>query len=141
MSDPEVGESRFEVSGQVLKVDQSLGLVLGWAIVCKREGERYFDLQGDHIPEDAMLKSATDFMLHSRDAGDMHSEVGRGTVVFAFPMTEEIAKAFDIQTKQTGLMVAMKPDAAMLAKFASGEYKGFSIGGSRDYSQDEEVES
>lgn len=124
---------------EVLKVDESLGLVLGWAIVCKKDGQPYFDLQQDYIPEDSMLKAAVDFMQNSRVAKEMHNGESMGTVLFAFPMTEDIAKAFGVETKTTGLMIAMKPDSAdMLAKFKDGTLTGFSIGGIR--LDDEEVD-
>jgi len=122
---------------QVVKVDADLGLVFGFAIVCKRDGESYFDLQKDHITEPAMLKAATEFMLHSRMSKDMHAGDADGTVVFAFPLTSDIAKALDITTKQTGLLIAMKPSADVFAKFKDGTYTGFSIGGSRV--KDEEI--
>lgn len=121
-----------EKYAQVLKVDESLGLVLGWAIVCKQAGEDYVDLQDDHIPEEAMLAASVDFMEHSRVAKEMHAGDSRGTVLFAFPMTSEIAKAFGIETQTTGLMIAMKPNnAETLAKFRDGTFSGFSIGGFR----------
>ena len=44
---------------EIKKVDEELGLVMGFAIICKIDGEPYFDTQGDHIPEDSMLKAAT----------------------------------------------------------------------------------
>jgi hypothetical protein len=78
-----------------------------------------------------MLDAATDFMANSRMAKEMHVGEGRGDVVFAFPLTTEIAKAMGINSSVTGLMIAMKPDNQMLEKFASGELRGFSIGGSR----------
>jgi hypothetical protein len=85
-----------------------------------------------------MISSAIDFMQHSRVAKEMHSGESAGSVLFAFPMTEDIAKAFGIETKTTGLMIAMKPDSAdMLEKFKDGTYTGFSIGGVR--LDDEEV--
>lgn len=128
----------FEASGAIIKVDEGHGLVLGWAIVCKRDGEDYVDLQNDHIPEDAMLAASVDFMQNSRVAKEMHAGESKGSIVFAFPMTTDIAKAFGVETKTTGLMVAMKPDSAdMLAKFRDGTYTGFSIGGHR--LEDEEV--
>lgn len=129
----------LEIPSQICKVSDELGLVFGWAIVCKKDGQDYYDLQGDHIPELAMLKAATDFMAHSRTAKDMHKADGElpGTVLFAFPMTEDIAKSFGIETTQTGLMIAMKPeDDEILAKFKSGEYTGFSIGGKAVKSED-----
>jgi len=128
----------FEARTEFTKFDEELGLVMGYIIVCKQGGEDYFDLHGDHIPEEAMLKAATDFMENSREADEMHTADVRGTIVFAWPMTTDIAKAFDIETDTTGLMIAMRPDEDMLAKFKSGELTGFSIGGFRGI--DEEVD-
>jgi hypothetical protein len=122
-------KNEFVTSVEVTKVQEDLGIVMGFAIVCKEDGEEYFDTQGDHIPEDAMLKASADFMKHSRMADDMHDENPIGDVVFAFPLTDDIAKAFDITTKKTGLIIGIKPSEEILNKFKSGEYRGFSIGG------------
>lgn len=125
-------------TNKVIKVDDSLGLVFGWAIVCKDNGQPYFDLQNDHIPEDTMLKSAADFMQNSRVGAEMHrldkdgNPIQKGGVVFAWPMTEDIAKAMGIESQTTGLMIAYKPDdPSILSKFKDGTYTGFSIGGLR----------
>ncbi len=127
----------------VAKVDESLGLVFGWAIVCKVGGQDYFDLNVDHagqhagqrvpehIPEAVMMKAACEFMQTARPGNEMHEGPDKGSYVFAFPMTTEIAKAMGIQTDKTGLMVAYKPPPEVLAKFKSGEYRGFSIEGRR----------
>lgn len=121
----------FKVSG----VDQGLGLVFGWGIVCKDEtGADYYDVQKNHIPEPAMVEATTEFMKSERVHGDMHkrgtdASMPAGMVVHSFPLTTEIAKAMGIVTKKTGWMVATAPDPEMLAKFASGEFTGFSIGG------------
>lgn len=117
---------------QVSKVDEELGLIMGYAIVCSEQGEPYFDLQGDHIPEEAMLKAATDFMTHSAAACEMHSGGPIGSIVFAWPLTAEIALAMGLECKKTGLMIAMKPrDPAVVKMFRDGHYTGFSIGGRR----------
>lgn len=122
----------FAASGDLAKVDESLGLVFGFAIVCKVDGEDYYDVQGDFIPEDAMLAASCEFMQGARVAKEMHAGEAKGTVVFAFPMTTDIAKALGITTPKTGLLIAMKPDSEdILAKFRDGTYTGFSIGGSR----------
>ncbi len=122
---------------QIFKVDEELGLVFGWAIVSTVGGVDYFDVQGDHIPEGAMLKAAADFMLDGRVAKEMHTGDQKGTVVFAWPLTSDIAKAMDIESKFTGLMIAMKPSSPeILEKFKSGEYSGFSIGGRRIVDED-----
>lgn len=123
---------RFELTCTVAKVHEDLGLVFGWAIVCTEAGQPYFDLQDDHIPEYSMLKAATRFAKGARMAKEMHVGGGRGTVVFLLPFTAEIAKSLGIDNpKRTGLIIGMAPDADMLAKFKSGELRGFSIGGRR----------
>lgn len=122
----------FQMPSKIIKVDTSLGLVMGWAIISKVDGEPFVDSQNNYIPEESMLEAAADFMQHSRIAKDMHEADGElpGEVLFAFPMTTEIAKAFGITINQTGLMIAMRPDSPeILAKYESGEYSGFSIGG------------
>lgn len=122
-------KNSFKTSVEITKVHEELGIVMGYAIVCKENGEEYYDLQGDHIPEEAMLKASADFMQNSRVADDMHNESKIGDIVFAFPLTTEIAKEFNIETNKTGLIIGLKPSEEILSKFKSGEYKGFSIGG------------
>ena len=122
------------ISGDVLvtKVNKRLGLVFGYAIVCEIDGVPYYDTQGDYIPEHAMLKAATEYMLSDREAKEMHVGGHKGTIVFAFPMMSDVMSAMGIVARKTGLVIGMKPDSAeMLDKFETGEYQGFSIGGSR----------
>ena len=38
-----------------VSLDAKRGLVFGRAIVCKKDGEEYYDLHGDYIPEDVMF--------------------------------------------------------------------------------------
>lgn len=134
----------FETTAEVLKVDDELGIVFGWGIVCTEKGERYFDLQGDHITEDAMLKATSEFMYEVRAAGEMHAKdedgaaIHKGVIVHSMPLTEELVKAFGIECDKTGWLIGMKPDADMLDKFRDGTYRGFSIGGLRG--QDEDAE-
>lgn len=124
---------------KIAGINADLGLVFGWAIVCKVKGEDYYDLNIDHdgqrvpehITEPAMLKGAADFMQSDRVGNEMHDGPDVGQFVFAFPMTTEIAKALGIQTETTGLLVAYKAPPDVLAKFRDGTYKGFSIEGSR----------
>lgn len=115
---------------KLAKVDDSLGLVFGWAIISKLNGREYYDTQGDYIPEDVMLKAASNYMQNGAVAKEMHVGSEKGKVVFAWPMTADIAKSMGLSTQQTGLMIAMKPDnESMLQKFRDGTYSGFSIGG------------
>jgi hypothetical protein len=125
-----VTEKLFRVTSKIAKVDDDLGLVFGWGIICTEGGEPYVDLQDEYIPVDEMLKAATDFMLHSRATDDMHDEVARGVTVHSMPMTQDIAEAFEMTTKREGWMIAVDPgDDEILQKFRDGTYTGFSIGG------------
>ena len=132
-----MSEQEFSIESQVVKTDDALGLVFGYAIICDKDGQPYYDKQGDHIPEKAMLEQALDFMENSRTAGVLHKKdasgniIKSGSVPFAFPLTSEIAKALEIDPKWTGLLIAMKPEPRILELYKSGELTGFSIGGFR----------
>jgi hypothetical protein len=57
----------------ILKVDATLGVVFGYAIVCREKDGAgnwvdHFDTQGHHIPEDEMLKASVDFAQHTGEA-------------------------------------------------------------------------
>ncbi len=126
-----MSDESFRLTCKIEKADASLGLVFGWGIICTENGEPYFDLQDDWIPPSAMLKAACDFQLHSRATDDMHDENPDGIVVFSFPMTNDIKKVYRIQCDREGWMIAARPSEDVFDKFLSGEYTGFSIGGSR----------
>lgn len=121
----------------MVKFDNELGLVFGFAIICLDDGKPYYDLQDEHIPESVMLKSATDFMENSRVAKEMHTGADVGTVVFAFPLTTEIANAMGILTPKTGLLIAMRPNKDVLSKFKNKKLTGFSIGGLKEVEYEE----
>lgn len=114
---------------KVAAIDEELGVVFGWGIVCKQSGADYWDPQGNHVPEYSMLDATTDFMKASRAHGEMHFRSDAGLVVHSFPLTTEIAKQMGITCDRSGWMVGVAPEPAVLAKFKSGDYKGFSIGG------------
>jgi len=129
----------FKAEVTVTEVDQSLGIVFGWGMVTDINNEPYYDLDNQHIPSDLMVKSTSVFMETSRISNDSHTPVDIGVVVHSFPLSSEIAKSMGITSNISGWMVGVKPDADTLAKFVSGEYKGFSIEGSGVLEDDEEV--
>lgn len=144
MAEPEKIEK-----AQVLKVDETLGLVFGWSIICKEDGADYYDLNVDregafkgeripeHIPEDEMLRTCFEFAKAAeRPGNEEHIGAAKGEHVFIFPMTTDIAAALEITTKRTGMLIAYHPPADVLAKFVSGELTGFSIEG---FHQDSEL--
>lgn len=128
---------------RIAKVDDSLGMVFGWAIICKVKGEDYYDLNVDqdgphagkrvpeHIPEPVMAKAAAGLAKAGAHGNEMHDGPDVGTYVFMFPLTTDIAKAMGIQTEKTGLMVAYSAPEPVLQKFRDGTYTGFSIEGKR----------
>lgn len=116
-------------TARVVKVEEELGIVFGWAMTPTAKGADYVDLHGDVIDAESMVKVAADFMAGKRAQDVMHDESPDGTVIFGMPLTKEIAGAFGIETDTTGLMVGIKPSAEVLEKFKDGTYTGFSIGG------------
>jgi hypothetical protein len=125
--------------GMICKVDKSLGLVFGWAIICKEDGKDHFDTQGDHIPESTMMKAALDFMENARTAKEMHRGEAKGEIVFAYTLDTETIKALGMTSKFTGLAIGYRPSSEeILEKFRDGTYTGFSIGGQVDESHDVE---
>ena len=131
------------LEAKVVKVDESLGVVIGYAIICKElddEGEfqEYVDLQDDHVTEKAMTECALEFMEKSRVAKLQHDGDPIGQVVFGLPLDEDTADKLGMTLTKTGFIVGIKPDdKGVLAKYASGELTGFSIGGFVNKLEDE----
>lgn len=133
--DDELMEKRYKIR----KVDETHGIVYGWAIVCSENGSPYFDLnveKGSRVPEniteDCMVDAAVDFAKGARPGNEMHSGPETGSYYFVFPMTADIAKSFGFSIEKTGLMCGYKPGSKEeLQKFIDGTYTGFSIEGSR----------
>lgn len=116
--------------GTVKKVDAERRLVMGWAMVAVDKGLAYIDNDKSHIPQDVIMNSALDFMLHSRKSDVMHNEHAEGTVVFAWPFLDGYSDEFAQPSDGTrGFAIGVRFSPAVFAKFESGEYTGFSTGG------------
>lgn len=126
-----------QLTCEVLKVDSSLGIVFGWGMICKIDGEDYYDTDNQRFPETGMMKAVSEFMVSDRTNNDSHTANDVGIVVHSFPLTSEIAKSMGIVSPIHGWMVGVKPDAESLKKFASGELTGFSIEGGAAFVDDE----
>lgn len=157
----------------ILKVDDALGVVFGYAIVCREKDAAgawvdHYDTQGHHIPEDEMLKASVEFAqqtgevraeliaksiinslvksdgdmdneqvieLVKRASKDMHEGDDVQEVIQMLPVTEELAKALGWEVQQTGLVIALKPTADILALYkndpaSAPDFRtGFSMGG------------
>ena len=120
---------RFQLQSEIVKLDETHGVVLGWALISKIDGAEYVDLQGDHVTEKAAFAAAVDFAENSGELRVMHGKEAIGKVLFVWPATTDVLKAFGFQSRMSGLLVGVKPSSAVLARYRSGELKGFSIGG------------
>lgn len=124
----------------IMKVDRKLGIAFGFAIITKevKDGkvEDYYDLHGDHVPEDVMLKAAVSFSLAERTGKAEHGRTAEhgdqkvADIAFMFPLTEDIAKGLGITTDKFGLIIGYKPTSEqVLDDIEKGVYQGFSFGG------------
>jgi len=130
---------KFKNQSKICKVDTEKKLVFGWAQVCTKGGEDYYDLDNQHFSEEVTLGDETDgwvgFMLNARTHKAMHKGDQVGSVVFAFPAFGDIMESLGFEKNhQTGIITGVYVnDEKVLAKFTSGEYTGFSIGGSAEF--------
>lgn len=127
--------------GKVFKAEQAsvlagLGLVVGKAMVFTKNGEDYYDLQGDHIPKEVGVPAIVDFALNARTHKIMHQGEEVGKFCGLFPITEETCKVLGIKADWEGVAVCIQPDAGTLSKFESGEFRGFSIGGDCSFTRE-----
>lgn len=114
----------------VAKAKNDKNLVLGWAMVSVEEdGKFYTDTQGTYLSQKLVFDSAVDFMLHSRKSDDMHDERQRGVVVMAWPFLDGLSDEFALPAAKRGFAIGVSFDDVTFKKYESGEYTGFSAGG------------
>lgn len=118
-------------TARLVKTSDELGLAFFWAFTTtEKDGSDHYDLHGDQVLADNdMIKAAAAFMEKGGAADEMHDSEQTGRVVFAMPMTPEIAKAYGVETKTSGLMVALRPSPDAMAKLKDGTYTAVSIAG------------
>jgi hypothetical protein len=127
----ELTKTDFESRGQVTKMDDEKRIVYGFASVISKNGEPIVDRQGDIISAEELEKAASDFMLNSRVGKTLHSGEPTTTIIHSFPMTNEIKKAYQIESPYEAWLIAVKVhDDETWAMVKRGELKDFSIGGS-----------
>lgn len=122
---------------EIVKVDKRLGIAVGWALITATDDgsgaglQPYYDLHGDHCPDDVAEAAFAKFaegdrvMLFNHDA----SQGIKGRCLWIFPLSATIAKSLNITTQTTGVLIGVKPDdPALLDEFGKSIH-GFSIGG------------
>jgi hypothetical protein len=144
------GEAGFGISKQFFEVkkdqiNDELGIVVGWAITCTKDGQPYYDLNVDR--DGASRASASPSTSTTTEMFKAAPRLRRATELRATSCTrartsasscscsrstDDIYKAlFGVEHHApiTGLAVGYKPPPDVLAKFKSGELRGFSIEG------------
>lgn len=126
----ELTKTDFESRGEVTKMDDEKRIVYGYASVISKNGEPIVDRQGDIITAEELEKAASEFMLSSRIGKTMHSGEPTTTIIHSFPMTDEIKKAYQIESPYEAWLIAVKVhDDTTWDMVKRGELKDFSIGG------------
>lgn len=125
----------FFSEGSIEKKDMEKQLVFGWCSIARRaDGSVVVDKQGDVLEDiDQMEKVAYDFVLHSRDGGEMHVRKGVSTLVESFVSTKEKWDAMGIPegVLPTGWWVGFHVhDSEVWKGVKEGKYKMFSVHGS-----------
>lgn len=134
-------EKRVSIPLQITKRDDDRRLVFGFAKFSEDPSNRGYlmvDRQGDIITPDELENSAYDYVLKSRDAGEMHAiEKGKATLVESVMITPEKLEAWGLPGDSvpigwwTGYHVGevAKGAADPWEKIKSGEYTSFSVEG------------
>lgn len=120
--------------GVLAKVDEDKRLVFGWANIIKdEEGHLLVDRQDDFIDsEDELEKAAYQYVLNSRDGGEMHVRKGVSTMVESVVLTKEKQAALGIPegTVPTGWWIGFRVnDDRVWDQVKKGDYVGFSVHG------------
>lgn len=118
----------------IIKVEDDQQLVFGWANIIKTAGgSTLLDRQDDFIDDEVELeKAAYEYVLHSRDGGEMHVRKGVSTLVESVVLTKEKQEALGIPAGSvpTGWWIGFKVnDDRVWEQVKKGDYIGFSVHG------------
>lgn len=121
-------------TGTIVKVDEEKRLVFGWASVIKDTQDKILlDRQDDFIDsEDELEKAAYEYVLKSRDGGEMHIRKGVSTMVESVVLSQEKQAALGIPSGivPVGWWVGFKVnDERVWDEVKKGGYVGFSVHG------------
>jgi hypothetical protein len=120
----------WSVPLDVRKMVPDLQLIFGWASVVEKNGVLIIDKQGDMISPATLEDAAYDFVLHSRQQGDMHDTMGVGRLVESCVFTKQKQEALGINLGMVGWWAGFKVDCPEVwAAHKRGDRPEFSIGG------------
>lgn len=122
------------MEAEIVKLDTDQRLVFGWASVTHdTNGHLLVDRQGDYIDDPAELEKAVyDYVLKSRDGGEIHLNRGVSTLVESMFFSPDKIEKLGIPagTLPTGWWLGFKVhDDRVWDEVKKGNYKAFSVGG------------
>jgi len=127
---------------KITKVDEERRMVFGFFNINKIGDDLVEDLQQDFIETDTLEKAVYDYVLNARDAGEVHVNIGVGTLVESFMITKEKQDVIVKTLEAMGIPAVMDlgvegwfggfyiSDDDVWDKVKKGDYPMFSIGGS-----------
>lgn len=134
--EPETQVTKQSPENPAVYITKSNGqenLVFGWAnIALKADGTIPLDWQNDATMPEVLEKAAYQFVLKSRETGEMHEGEAKGYLVESIMFTKEKMEALNIPegVVPEGWWIGFYiPDDAIFKKVQSGQYKMFSIEG------------
>lgn len=115
----------------ITKTDDSQQRVFGWSTVSEVGGVLTEDLQNDVIEPAVLEEAVYDFLLHSRQSGEMHTGIGKGQIIESVVFTPEKLQAmgFECEPFTKHWIGVQFEDPEVYKRCRSGEYTGFSIQG------------
>lgn len=123
----------WSVAVPFAKVASEQRLVFGWASIISDESgaQLIFDHHGTMIPVSELESAAYEYVVTSREMGDMHEAVGVGHLIESCVLTPEKRTAMGIDpVGPIGWWVGFRvTDDGVWARIKSGDISAFSIGG------------
>lgn len=126
----------FVKMDRVFNKNEERRQVFGLFSVVEQNGVPVIDSQGDVISEKDLEKSAYKYVKFSRMGDERHDERCKAILIESVVLTKEKQEALGINLGYVGWWGGFEIlDDALWAKFKSGEYQSFSIGGRGRYEQ------
>lgn len=126
----DIVRARWNVPLNIKKYVPDKNLIFGWASVIEKDGHIIIDKQEDVIEVEELENAAYEFVLNSRNHGDMHARANLGRLVESMVFTKEKQDALGIDLGQIGWWTGFKiHDKELWAAHKRGERPEFSIGG------------
>ena len=125
------GDDAWSIPFTIAKADPDQQLIWGWASVVEIDGRAVVDKQNDVILAEDLQKAAHEFVMSSRQHGEMHQNIGTGHLVDSIVFTKELQKALGVDLGKVGWLVGFHvSDPQVWKSIKAGELPELSIGGS-----------